>query len=100
MGLGRIIIMALSATSALVFAYGVISYRWSAREPFTEWCMVGFAGIGLVPALVAAGLVVIRYDTLDGLTLLIGLAPVVLLPLAILYLIWSFRPRSPHPQDR
>jgi hypothetical protein len=86
--------MALSTASALVFAYGVIDYRRSAREPFTEWGMVVFAGIGLVPALVAAGLVIIRYNALDGLTRLIGLAPVVLLPLAVLYLVRSFRPRT------
>jgi hypothetical protein len=56
--------------------------------------MVIFAGVGLVPALVAAGLVIIRYNALDGLARLIGLAPLVLLPLAILYLIRSFRPRT------
>lgn len=53
--------------------------------------MIMWAVVGLIPALAAAGWVVIGYAEPDGLTRLIGLAPTILLPIAILSLAWSFR---------
>jgi len=85
------IIIGLSAASMMALVWGVIQYRRAKGLPFMEFILVIGAGIGLIPALCAAGLTVIRYAKLDGWTRLIGLAPAVLLPLAILYFMRAIR---------
>jgi hypothetical protein len=96
------IITILSAISVLAFAIGIRDYIRYQRRPDNDpmgramalWIVVFWAAVGLIPALVAAGLTVARYTKLDLLTRGVGLAPVgglliLLLPFAGLW-VWSF----------
>jgi hypothetical protein len=92
------VILALSAASALIFAYGVNNYLRCMRDPANDamgrgmapWIPISWGLIALVPALGAAGSVLVYYDRLDWPTRLIGLIPAILLlvPLLLLSLLW------------
>jgi hypothetical protein len=81
------LIMTLSAASVLALAAGLLLYRRSVLDPANDamgramafWFAIAGEAVGLVPALIAAGLTLARYDRLDGPTRLVGLAPAVVL---------------------
>jgi hypothetical protein len=91
-GRAGMVIIALSAASALAFAYGVIEYIRCVRDPNNDamgqamavWIPISWGFVGLVPALGAAGLVIVNYARLGWLTRLIGLTPAALLLILLL----------------
>jgi hypothetical protein len=86
----------------LAVAIGIRDYVRCQRDPHNDpmgramalWIVVFWAAVGLIPALVAAGLTVAGYTRLDPLTRVVGLAPaagllILVLPFAGLWM-WSF----------
>jgi Flp pilus assembly pilin Flp len=77
------LIMGFSAVAVLTLAYGVHNYLRCLHDPANDamgramalWIVLFWAAMGLIPALIAAVLVITRYSRLDGWMRLIGLLP-------------------------
>ena len=84
-----IIVLLLSALSIAALLRGIVVYRRTAGEPFMEFTLLLWTGLGLVPALTAVAMVVVNFAGLDAVTWLVGLAAGLILTVAMLSVAWA-----------